>query len=346
MPSKEELRRVLKENLRPTIDRMNEALAGRDLAALEPTLKRVGKNNELPHWFSQLKTQGTLPNLDGKTIGSVVEMLLVAVIETSTFEGLELQPFKINPARGVDLPDLDLGIKSPSENFCTSEPFFSGYERILGSEHDALILITDYQEKKRTPPLQLQISKYQYLTKTQLADKRLCSVARNLREWLVVENPAWAKRVVKFLVYINQSDWRAKQILKLVAVLDDEAEIRKLLKGSKKDFDAANRSLSKNGKPGLPDSELESILAINAITPIKSGVIDAATNWVEDVQKELSRGPNDNEWERFLTGPLDGQIGVSLALQWRYNFGQIFKSALVRGRRGGPTTTSLRATDE
>ena len=27
---------------------------------------------------------------------------------------------------------------SPSENFCTSEPFFSAYERLLGSDHDVL----------------------------------------------------------------------------------------------------------------------------------------------------------------------------------------------------------------
>ena len=79
-----------------------------------------------------------IPNLDGKTIGSVIEMLLVAVLETFTFSGLGVPPLKLNPARGIDLPDLDLGVKSPSENFCTGEPFFSPYERLLGSEHDVL----------------------------------------------------------------------------------------------------------------------------------------------------------------------------------------------------------------
>jgi hypothetical protein len=326
--SKEDLRRILETRLEPTIERMNDALAGRNLAELEATLKRVGKNSELPHWFKQLKADASLPNLDGKTIGSVVEMLLVAVIETSTFKDLSLPPFKINPARGVDLPDLDLGVKSPSENFCTSEPFFSGYERILGSDHDALVLITDYQQKKNTPPLKLQIAKYHYLTKTQLADKRLCSVARKLRDWLVDENPAWAKRVLKFLAYINQSDWRAKQILKMVGVLDDESEIKKIILKSKKDFEAANKSLAKKGRPALPDLELESIASVASITPIKSGVTE--------IQKELSRGPNDNEWERYLSGPLDGMIGVSLALQWRYNFGQLFKAPRVRGSGGQP----------
>ncbi len=76
----------------------------------------------------------------------------VAVLETSTFKKLALPPLRINPARGVDLPDLDIGIKSPSKNFCTSEPFFSVYERLLGSEYDALILLTDYQTAKKHPP--------------------------------------------------------------------------------------------------------------------------------------------------------------------------------------------------
>lgn len=33
---------------------------------------------------------------------------------------------------------------------------------------------------------------------------------------------------------------------------------------------------------------------------------------------------NDDEWNRFLASPLDGKIGMSLALQWRYNFGSLF----------------------
>ena len=36
--------------------------------------------------------------------------------------------------------------------------------------------------------------------------------------------------------------------------------------------------------------------------------------------------PNDNEWVRFLKSPLDGKIGMSFALQWRYSFGSFFRS--------------------
>lgn len=85
-------------------------------------------------------------------------MLLVALLETSTFRGMGVPPLGINPARGVDLPDIDLGIKSPSQNYCTSEPFFSAYERLLGSEHDMVVLLTDYQTAKKTPPLRMNLA--------------------------------------------------------------------------------------------------------------------------------------------------------------------------------------------
>jgi hypothetical protein len=326
VPSKEELRAILQEKLEPTIAAMNKALAGRDLGQLEKTLKRIGRGSELPHWFDQLKEEKTLPNLDGKTIGSVIEMLLVAVLETNIFKDYGLPLFRINPARGVDLPDLDLGVKSPSENFCTSEPFFSAYERLLGSEHDALVLITDYQEKKAHPPLKLQISKFKYLSKTKIADKKLCAIAKKHRSWLVKENEAWAKRIVKFLAYVNQSDWRAKQILQMIEVLDDKSEISKLISKSEKKFETMNARLVKKDLPPLPDVEFSSIKGIAKISPLKSGVIDAAENWVIEMQKDLGRAPNDNEWKRFLDSPLDGEIGMSLALQWRYNFGPLFKT--------------------
>jgi hypothetical protein len=50
----------------------------------------------------------------------------------------------------------------------------------------------------------------------------------------------------------------------------------------------------------------------------------AADNWVIETQKDLARFPNSNEWARILTSPLDGQIGMSPALQWRYNFSRVF----------------------
>jgi len=155
--SRRALRYPPKERLDTVIAEVNAALRGADLTALRPTLERNGRGGRIPHWFEELSTNGTLPNLDGKSIGSIIEMLLIAVLETKTFRSVAIPPLRVNPARGVDLPDLDLGIKSPSENYCTSEPLFSAYERLNGSEYDALVLLTDYQDAKSKPPLKLQI---------------------------------------------------------------------------------------------------------------------------------------------------------------------------------------------
>ena len=69
-------------------------------------------------------------------------------------------------------------------------------------------------------------------------------------------------------------------------------------------------------------SRIEDILQVS---PHILGVINAADNWVIEIHKDFGRYPNDNEWERFMRSPLDGQIGMSYALQWRYNFGRIFR---------------------
>ncbi len=124
MPNKSELRKVVKNTLDDAVQLLNSALNGDGLEYLETTLTRLGRGGELPHWFSQLQADQVLPNMDGKTVGSVIEMLFLAVLENHIFNDAKIQPFSVNPARGVDYPDLNLGIKSPSTNYCTSEPFF------------------------------------------------------------------------------------------------------------------------------------------------------------------------------------------------------------------------------
>jgi hypothetical protein len=330
-PTKEELQAALQANLDGTICRVNDVLRGKGVQALEPVLSRIGRGQQLPHWYEALKTTQGLPNSDGKTIRSIVEMLLVAVLETFTFQGMNPPPLKISPARGVDLPDLNLGIKSPSENYCTSEPFFSAYERLLGSDHDVLVLITDYQDTKKTSPLRLQIIQWRYLKRTQIADHALCRIALKHRHWLVTADEARAKRVIRFLAYVNQSDWRAKRLLSLVDHLNDEVRIKALIEKAEKEFTKTNRDRLKKDNVPIPDSDIEALRAILKVTPLHFGVIDAAENWVIDVRKETARAPSSQEWSSFLAGPLDGQIGMSLALQWRYNFGPLFGAADEEG---------------
>lgn len=270
-----------------------------------------------------MKKAGTLPNLDGKSIGSVVEMIFVAVLETRILkrEGIKL---RINPARGVDLPDLDLGIKSPSENYCTSEPFFSAYERLYGSEHDVLVLLTDYQERKRKPPLRLQITKWAYLSGPELADRNLCAVALRHRDWLINENEVWAKKLFKFFAYVNQSDWLAKHLLRMLPCLQEPEGLNAMIKAAETDFERQNKKRLRDSKLPLNEEDLAAIQRLRNVSPASLGIIDTLDSWVAATFQEAGRLPNSNEWERLKKSPLNGKIGVSPALQWRYNFGFLF----------------------
>jgi hypothetical protein len=328
MKNEDQLRERVRTNLDSLIQGVNQSLQGKGLGKLEPVLKRIGRGGGLPHWFAVLKQNGTLPNLDGKTIGSVVEMLLVAVIETRLF-AQEKIVLRINPARGVDLPDLNLGVKSPSENYCTSEPFFSAYERLLGGEHDVLVLLTDYQQKKKSPPLKLQLTDFCYLHGSELADKNLCALALKHRDRFIRHNESWAKKFLKFLCYINQSDWLGKRLLKAFSLLDESQEnsdrLNAFINAATVDFQKQNVARTKKTKPLIPDEDLEVIRSLSNSSPLELAIIDAADNWVVATFLEVGRLPNTNEWERLKKSPLNGKIGVSPALQWRYNFGPLFK---------------------
>lgn len=319
----EQLRRELREKLESTMDRLNGLLQGHDIVKIEPVLARIGRNGKLPHWYADLRDKQTLPNLDGKTIGSVIEMLLLCVLETFTFKSDKLN-LCINPARATDLPDLDLGIKSPSTNFCTSEPFFSAYERLMGSQHDAVILLTDYQEKKDHPPLKLQILEWNYLEKTEIADAALCKIALKNRSFLLEQNEVWAQKMFRFLAFINQSDWRAKKLLSVADSLTTPDRIQHLVEAAELDFQAKNRKLLSKNRALLAETDLDALLQITRAKPLQLGVIDALDNWVLESLQEAARMPGADEWNRLKNGPLNGKIGMSFALQWRFNFGRIF----------------------
>lgn len=324
---KARLRACVLSDLDAVMRMLNAALRGEGLKELEDVIARIARGGQLPHWYQELKSEGTIVNLDGKTIGSILEMLLVAVLETSTLAGTNIR-LRVNPARGVDLPDLDLGVKSPSTNFCTSEPFFSAYERLYGNEHDCLVLLTDYQDaKKKKGDFKLQVQSWRYMKASEIADKELCRIARHCREKLLAEDVSGstAKRVFRFLAYVNQADWAAKWLLTLlddmsVAFSNFDVYKEKITK----DFDTQNKERAKKDRGLIPDADLVSLLKIFEVTPRHIGVINQLDNWVTEFLKDASRAPNDNEWDRLLNSPLDGKIGMSFALQWRYNFGRLF----------------------
>ncbi len=135
---------------------------------------------------------------------------------------------------------------------------------------------------------------------------------------------AYAKKLFRFLAFANQSDWQAKQILKLILSIQDDDAIISTFEQIDEGFVRYNKSLEKKGHEPLDDSILRKIQRVATILPHSVGIIDCADNWVVENLKEAGRLPNDNEWERLINGPLDGKIGMSFALQWRYNFGQLF----------------------
>lgn len=327
MLDKPELRSIVRRNLPAIMRKLNDALAGDGLVKLEPVVTRIGRGGQLPHWYAEFKKAGTFPNLDGKTIGSILEMLLVAVLETGVLkkQGLKL---KVNPARGIDLPDLDLGVKSPSLNFCTSEPFFSAYERLYGNEHDCLILLTDYQKAKANKDLfKISVVDWKYLDASEIADAELCRIALKHRARLLQEGESTAKRAFQFLAYVNQSDWRARKLLELLDRMDEPADqFNACVTLIEKDYTKQNRARLKKGGELIPESDLLALRQIFPLTRDSLSLTRQLDDWVTEFLKDASRVPNDNEWNRVLKSPLNGKIGMSFALQWRYNFGRIFSA--------------------
>lgn len=314
------LKNKIKNNIPQIQYHINEILNGKKLEEIEPILLRINSSNTIPMWYEMLKNSNELPNLDGKTVGSVIEKILVCVIEKYIFD--ESVSLSINPARGVDIPELELGIKSPSTNFCTSEPYFSAYERLLGNEYDAVVLLTNYQEAKKERPFNLQINEIRYLEGSEIADKKLCECAKFLRE--NIDDECMLKKAIRFLAYINQSDWEAKWILKIInGVIIKEKSLDVFINKAQKDFE--NKNKKNQGKTLISDQSMERLLSIKTISPEIVGIINAADNWVIEAQKDNGRFPNDNEWSRFINSKLNGKIGMSFALQWRYNFSSIFK---------------------
>jgi hypothetical protein len=318
-------RQAVRNGLAGIVERVNQYLLGRQLAAIEPMLTRLGRNGQMPYWYPQLRDDGTLPNLDGKTVGSVVEMLFVADVERNVLRGDLAKHLTINPAKGVDVPDLDLSIKSPSENWCTSEPFSNAFERLLGTEYDVVAVITNYQDAKDNPPLRIQLINHHYFEGHEIADRGLCQRALRVRGRAMQFGDAPARKVFKFLAFAVQSEWLCKRLVELVSSLDTPDALPDLLELAIHKFDRDNNARQLRNKPLLPMEEKHFLEGLRGRQPLDRAIVEAADDWILGRWQEAARIPNDNEWARLQRSPLDGKLGVSFALQWRYNFGVFFR---------------------
>jgi hypothetical protein len=163
-----------------------------------------------------------------------------------------------------------------------------------------------------------------YLNKTQLADESLCRIAKKHRPTLLASSEARTQRLFRFLAYVNQSDWLGKKLVSILNHMDEPKLLKELIEAAEQDFLRTNRRREKKFQEPLPDASLDAVRTIGKSTPSLLAITDATDNWVTETLKEAGRLPNDNEWFRLRTGPLDGKIGMSFALQWRYNFGRMF----------------------
>jgi hypothetical protein len=317
---KQRRRQLVRKNLAGIVKRVNEYLRGKKLRSIEPILTRIGRRSQLPYWYPKLWKRGTLPNLDGKTIGSIIEMLIVADIEKNVLRGRLAKTLLINPAKGVDVPDLNLGVKSPSKNWYTSEPFSNAYERLLGTEFDVVAVITNYQIAKKHPPLKIELIFHHYFKGCEVADKGLCKRAKKIRKHVLEYGDVRARKVFRFLAFAIQSDRRCKILLQLIDSLKRPQDMLEILQDAIAKFDGNN----KKSKVPLALDEKTFLEDLRESRPLDTAVIDAADNWVLSKWQDAARVPNPNEWERLQRSRLAGKLGVSFALQWRYNFGVYF----------------------
>ena len=173
--------------------------------------------------------------------------------------------------------------------------------------------------------MKLQVIRWQYLFNTQLADSALTAIARKHRDWLLEQSEPWTQKIFRFLAYVNQSDWQAVHLLRIIGTMQNRDETQRLVVAAENDFRKKNIQRAHADKAAIPDHQLESLLSIAETQPLILGIVDAADNWVVENYKDVARLPSENEWTRLLASSLDGQIGMSFALQWRYNFGRIFR---------------------
>lgn len=208
----EQVKQFVRGNLKVLVRTVNLALrGGSGLRDLGGHIVLVSPNNKVPAWFGHLKKTGGLGRTDGKSVGRAVETLFAAALRAALPKTMA-EIVSVKASRGVDLPGVGIGIKAPSENLCTSEPFTSVYQRLTGHTHDSVVLLTDYQDKKGTLPLKLQVTRCSYFSGSEQADRSLCEIARKCRDFLGKHKELFRK-VIRFLVHSNQSDPEAKALL-------------------------------------------------------------------------------------------------------------------------------------
>jgi hypothetical protein len=188
-------------------------------------------------------------------------------------------------ASGVDIPELQLNTKATSDRQPqSSEPFNSPYERVLGSKYNIIVCIYNGYEVIRIQEEPLKLISTGYLRKTEVADHGLCQAAQILKRLVVIEG--------NLDVQLGRRGLRA-------------------IVYAKRDYKSPR---------GRAFKELKSALS----SGIDQDIHEALKKNEEAISAEVEAAlPTEPEWSEFLKSPLEGKIGISFALQWRYNFSSL-----------------------
>ena len=296
----ERVRNYIRQNLESLVANVNRAFSDTEyLATLAESISRNSVGNQVPSWYEELLRDEALSVTSPKSLGSVVEKVVAAIVELELVPDIDgVEPFEVrlNPAAGVDMPDIELGVKSPSTNYCTSEPFYSIWERLSGNLDDCIVLVTNFQEVKNDIPYTLRIINSEYLEGIELADTVLTEHARRARTHLGIDELIFWN-FCRFLCLANKTTAQAdKALIRMFSNL----------------FDSLDQVSEGNDPietaPNLEECEIE----------LDEWMGTYAPPIFRDIQ------PTEIQRQRIENGPLRGRISISFALQWRYAFRSTF----------------------
>ncbi len=241
---------------------------------------------------------------DGKSIGTFIEKLLTILL--SIEKGCV---FTGSAAKGVDLPELNLGIKATSDRQPqSSEAFKNAYERIFGIDNALLVFIYNGTAYANDVEENLRCIQHYLLSETNVADKGLCAFARDARELYGgnIIGDDLLKSVLRLLVVSDKSN---REFLGMSRIVREMASI---LSGRTEGVEF--RYL---------DAKAADTRRYLTGTKVQKALVDA----VRAYQAHFPSFPfandgliSDEQFVLFLEHPLDGKISISFALQWRFQF--------------------------
>lgn len=243
---------------------------------------------------------------DGKSIGTFIEKLLTVLF--SIRKGCI---FTGSAAKGIDLPELNLGIKATSDRQPqSSEPFRNAYERIFGIENALLVFIYNGTAYATGAETNLRCIQHYLLSETNVADKGLCSSAREARDLFnkKIISEDILRRILRLLVLSDKSNREFLNMCRLIR------EMAAILQGKIKGVEFRFLTVKNN------DPDLLTYINSAKTHEMLSGAIDAYEKQFASFPFASEGLATTQQMKRFQEHPLDGKISLSFALQWRLQF--------------------------